>query len=232
MKARLAEPISIVAHQLKSPVSVIKLYLESLLTENIGKLNEKQKEYLRDSLENVKRVVAIVNDLLDVSKIEENKYDMKLQIIDLGEIVKSVVDDFFYMAQASNSEIKFEKYKEPAFVNADPIKIRQVIDNLISNAIKYKSSGRGKVEVGIKKIDDSIIFSCSDNGMGIPEGDFDKVFSKFYRSSEALEADPSGTGLGLYINKAIIELSRGKIWFEKNKDAGITFYFSLPVAQY
>jgi len=228
MKSRLAEPISIVAHQLKSPISVIKIYLEALLMENIGKLNEKQKEYLKDSLENVKRVVAIVNDLLDVSKIEENKYDTKPEIVDLGEITKAVADDFFYMAQASNSEIKFEKSKEPVFVNADPIKIRQVIDNLISNAIKYKSSGRGKVEVEIKKIDNNILFSCRDNGIGIPEGDFDKVFSKFYRSSEALEADPSGTGLGLYINKAIIELSRGKIWFEKNKDAGITFYFSLP----
>lgn len=228
MRERLSEPISIVAHQLKSPISVIKAYLEVLLSQDIGELNEKQREYLRDSLENVQRIRAIVRDILDVSKIEEKKYDMKPEVVDLEKITETVADYFFSVAKASNCEVLFIKPAEPALANVDPIKIEEVIENFISNAIKYKSPGRGRVEVELKKNGDKVIFSCKDNGIGIPEKDFKKVFSKFYRSGEALESDPSGTGLGLYINKAIIELSRGKIWFEKNRDAGMTFYFSLP----
>lgn len=228
-KPKMSEVISIVAHQLKNPLSVIKGYLEVLLTEDFGKVNQKQKEYLSDALENVKRMAKIVGYLLDVSRIEEGKYEMKPRLTNLEKITSEVINDFSHLAQASNSKIFFKKPKKLPKVLADPLRIRQVIENLISNALKYKGAGRGKIEISLEKSGKNVLFSCQDNGVGIPKEDFKKVFTKFYRSEQAVEADPGGTGLGLYINKAIIELSGGKIWFEKNKDYGMIFYFTLPI---
>lgn len=229
-KVKLSEPISVVAHQLKNPISILKVYLEVLLSQDFGKINEKQTEYLRDALTNVERMVRIVSDILDVSRIEEKRYEMKPEAIDLTAMTQKTVENLHYLAQASNCTVLFEKPEEPMLAYADPIKIRQVIENLISNAIKYKSSGRGEVHVRLQRKNNEILFACRDKGMGILTSDVPKVFSKFYRSQKSLEIDPSGTGLGLYISKAIIELSKGDIWFEKNKDKGLTFYFTLPAA--
>lgn len=229
-KAKLSEPISVVAHQLKSPISVIKIYLEVLLSENFGKINEKQREYLQDAMENVQRAVRTVTDLLDVSKIEENKYEINPQVADLVQIGKAVVDELKPLTQASNCEITFIDPGASVFVYADPLKVSQVIENLVTNSLKYKSPERGRIGIEVKKNEREGMFACRDNGVGIPEEDFGRVFGKFYRSEDSIDMDPSGTGLGLYINKAIITLSGGKIWFEKNSDQGMTFYFTLPLS--
>jgi len=231
-RPKISEVISVVAHQLRHPISVIKSYLEALISEDFGKINSKQKEYLVDCLENVKRMAKNVNDLLEVSLIEEGKYELKLQPLSLEEITESVVNNLALWAEAANCEVIFQKPKAKLpKVLADPLKIRQVLENLISNAIKYKKAGRAKIEINLVKRGKEILFSCEDNGIGIAKEDFKKVFTKFYRSEEAMEIDPSGAGLGLYLNKAIIELSGGKIWFSKNKDFGMTFYFTLPIIE-
>ena len=230
-RPKMAEVVSIVAHQLKNPLSVLKGYLEVLLTEDFGKINEKQKEYLSDALENIRRMTRIVDYLLDVSRIEEGRYELKLEKTSLERISQEVIKDFSSWAEASNCQLTLKKPKELPQVLVDPLKIRQVIENLISNALKFKSTGRGKIEITLEERGKEVLFSCRDNGVGIPEKDFKKVFSKFYRSEEAMELDPGGTGLGLYINKAIIELSKSKIWFKRNKDFGMTFYFTLPIAK-
>jgi len=230
-RPKMAEVVSIVAHQLKNPLSVLKGYLEVLLTEDFGKINEKQKEYLSDALENIGRMTRIVDYLLDVSRIEEGRYELKIKKTSLEKISQEVIKDFSSWAEASNCQLTLKKPKELPQVLVDPLKIRQVIENLISNALKFKSAGRGKIEITLEERGKEVLFSCRDNGVGIPEKDFKKVFSKFYRSEEAMELDPGGTGLGLYINKAIIELSKSKIWFKRNKDFGMTFYFTLPIAK-
>lgn len=228
-KTKISEPVSIVAHQLKNPISVLNGYLEVLISEEIGKVNKKQREYLADALKNVEEMSKTVKDILDVSKIEEGKYRVEPRPTDLVGITQKIVDDFFSWAKASNCKIVFDKPKEFPLARVDPSKIHHVIRNLISNSITYKSPGPGKIEIGLEKKGNDVLFSCKDNGIGIPPGDFKKVFSKFYRSEEAISLYPAGTGLGLYINKAIIELNQGKIWFKKNKDKGMTFYFTLPV---
>ena len=203
-----------------------------MITEDYGKINEKQREYLKDALENVKRMKRVIGYLLDVSRIEEGKYKMKLEPVDLSEMTSEIVREFSDWARASNCKIFFKKPKKISPVLVDPLKIRHTIENLISNALKLKSSGQGMIKISLRqKGNKEILFSCKDNGIGIPRRDFKKVFTKFYRSEESVEADPSGTGLGLYIDKATIELSGGKIWFRKNKGPGMTFYFSLPVAK-
>lgn len=228
-KPKISGVVSIVAHQLKNPISVLKAYLEALLSEDFGTLNKKQKEYLRDSIENIKRMSKTVDHLLDVSRIEEKKYELKKEKFSLEKITREVVKDFSDWASASNVKIFLKFEKNLPKVKSDPFRIRQVIENLISNAIKYKNPGPTKIEIELKKKGRKILFSCKDNGIGIPKKDFKKVFTKFYRSEEAMEIDPSGSGLGLFINKAIVELSGGKIWFKKNKKRGMTFYFTLPI---
>jgi len=229
-KTRISEPVSVVAHQLKNPITVLKSYLEVLESQDIGKINAKQREYLRISLENVQKMSAMVGNLLDVSQIEEDRYNLRPRDTDLVEIIQEVIDDLSLWAKARNSEIIFTPPKELPRAYVDPAKIRTVLENLISNAVKYKDLRAGKVEIDVELKAGEILFTCKDNGFGIPKLEHGKVFSKFYRSSEALDVEPSGTGIGLYINKAIIGLSGGKIWFKRNKDVGITFYFTLPLA--
>ncbi|MDO8503998.1 MAG: HAMP domain-containing sensor histidine kinase [bacterium] len=227
-KPKVSEVVSIVAHQLKNPISILKGFLEVLLSEDLGKINEKQKEYLEDSLENLSRMRGIVNYLLDISRIEEGKYQLKAEGFSLEDLIREVVNDLSLWAKASNSKILFKVKEALPWAFGDSSKIRQVIENLISNSLKYRNAGPGKIEIAISERGKFLLFSCRDNGISVQKEDLKKVFSKFYRSEKAVELDPSGTGLGLHINKAIIEMSRGKIWFEPNKNRGITFYFTIP----
>lgn len=231
-KPRITEVVSIIAHQLKSPLSAIKGYLEALVSGDCGEINSLQKEYLEDALENIERMKKNIDDLLIVQRIEEGKYKIKPRPITLEDLTFEVLADFSLWAKALNCKIFFEKPEKLPAISGDPWGIRQVIENFISNAVKY-SRGRGRVEVSIAftRKGDQVIFSCKDNGISVPRKDFQKVFTKFYRGEKAMELDPSGSGLGLYINKAIIEVSGGKTWFTKNKGPGMTFYFSLPIAK-
>lgn len=229
-KFRVSSSVSVIAHQFRNPLYVIKVYLEALSSESIGSINKKQKEYLGDVLKNVSRMLGLVDDLLDISGIEEKRYDMKPEPLDLAGLVQLVVDDFVSWSKGLNCKIIFERPRAFPLVYADSVKIRRVIENLISNAVKYKSAGKGKVIIKLaKKGRKEILFSCSDNGIGILKEDYKKIFSKFYRSEDAIIIDPSGSGLGLYIIKAILEMHKGRIWFKKNRARGMTFYFTLPV---
>jgi len=231
-KYRAAETISIIAHQLKNPIAIIRGYLEALISGDQGEITLAQKEYLGDALFNVKEMSKTVDNLIDVSRIDEGKYNINLKLISLEETALQVLSELSQWAQAANCKIVFRKQKKLPPVLTDPYKIKQVISNLISNAIKY-NVGRGTVEISVllKETNKEVLFSCKDNGIGIPKEDYKKVFTKFYRSEKAMEIDPSGSGLDLYINKAIIELSGGKIWFTKNTKKGMTFNFSLPIAK-
>lgn len=230
-KSKITDTVSIIAHQLKSPLSVIKGYLEALISGECGRINSFQKEYLSDALENVERMKRNIDDLLIVQRVEEDRFKIVPKAISLEKITSNVLNDFSLWAKASNCQLLFRKPGKLPQALTDPRAIRGVIENLISNAIKY-SREKGKIEISIvlEKRDKKLIFACKDNGVGIPKKDFKKVFTKFYRSEKAMELDPSGAGLGLYINKAIVELCGGKIWFSKNKGFGMTFYFSLPMA--
>jgi len=228
--SKITDSISVVAHQLKSPLSVIKGYLEALLSGDCGKINSFQREYLSDALENVQRMKRNINDLLFIQKIEEDKLQILQKPFSLEKLTLEIINDLSLWAKASNCEIVFKKSNKLPKVLADPYLIRGVIENLISNAIKY-NQGKGKIEISILQKNKSLVFVCKDNGIGIPKEDFKKVFTKFYRSQKAMELDPYGAGFGLYINKAVIEKSGGKIWFSKNKGSGMTFYFSLPTAK-
>jgi len=200
------------------------------MSEDTGKINSKQKEYLTITLENTEKIIKIVGSLLDASRIEEQKYELNPEYTDLVKITQGIIRDITQWAKAQNCEIIFKPEKDCPMAYVDPLKINYVIENLITNAVKYKGTEKGLVVVVLEEKNNKILFSCTDNGMGVSEEDWDKIFLKFYRSEKALAIDPTSTGLGLYISKAIVELSDGKIWFEKNEKQGTTFYFELPLA--
>ena len=225
---KLAEVISIVSHQLKTPLAVIKGYLEVLISEDLGKINPKQKEYLKNALENTQRMIGLVKDLLDVSQIEENKLEFKTRPSSLEEIIKETAKEFSYLSRAKNCTLSFKVLGEIPLLDIDPLKIKQVVTNIISNAIEYNKR-RGSVEITLKRKGNNVLFSCKDTGVGVPRSDRKKVFTKFYRSETAIGLTPSGLGLGLFISKAIIEKSGGRIWFESEEGKGSTFCFTLPL---
>lgn len=219
--------VSVASHQLRTPLSAIKWFMELILGGDAGKINEEQKDYLKQAYESNERMIKLVNDLLNVSRIEEGRVKLEPKMFNLIEVFKSVIKEQDLIAQASNKVINFSPSSALLEVYADPQKIREVITNLLSNAIKY-TKGKGKVSINIAKKGEDILCSIKDQGIGITRENKEKVFSKFFRADEAVSLQTEGTGLGLFIAKAIIEASNGEIWFESAEGKGTTFYFTLP----
>lgn len=227
-KHNITEVTSVISHQLKTPLAGIKSSLEILLSGDLGALTPSQKEYAALALGSVEKMIVLVKNLLDASRIDENRMQFTVQEFDIVQITQSVIKELSSFAQAKNTTITLEASSAIPKLVADAIKIQQVINNLVVNAIRY-SRGKGEVKIKISHSGKEVTFSCADNGIGISDEDSKKLFSKFYRSPRVVGLAPDGSGLGLYISKAIIEQSGGKIWFESAVDKGATFSFTLPV---
>lgn len=226
-----SEFVSLASHQLKTPLTGIKWFSELLLKEQSGNLNEMQKDYIQRVYNSNERLINLVNDLLDVSHIDTGKkFEVVKKSTDIVKIVNDVLQDKVSLLNEQKINIVKCAGAPASFeIWIDENKMRQVFDNLISNAVKYSRIG-GKVELGCEeKNDGNLIISIKDNGIGIPKYQQKRVFSKFFRGDNAITAQTDGTGLGLYIAKAIVEAHGGEMWFESEKDKGTTFYFSLPI---
>ncbi len=223
----IAEAISVVSHRLRTPLSVIKGALEALADGDQGPVTAAQREYLRDALTNVERMAKLINSLLEVSVIEEGRLELHKEKTDLKELVQEIVSDMTPFAVAHNITLTYSATPLP-LISIDRMKIRPTVYNLLSNAIRY-SSGKGEVSVHLRRAGDSIEFTCKDNGIGIGAEEQKKIFQKFYRSPRVMEMEVEGNGLGLYIDKAIIEEHGGKIGFTSEEGKGSTFYFTLPI---
>ncbi len=220
--------LSAIAHHLKSPIYGIRFYLEMLASEKDDTADQDQNKYIEKALEKLNVLHFTINSLLDVLMIDKGEYKIAKNKVDLVEKTEEAIGKFFIMAKASNSEIVFNSPSFPLIVFTDSEKISKVIESLIENAIIYKSEGKGLITINIEERERDVLFSIKDNGIGIPENDISKILSGVYRSNDAIEIDPTKSGLALYIGKAAIELSGGKIWFENNGDqGGTTFYFTL-----
>lgn len=223
------EVLTIVAHQLRGPISAMKWNLEMFLKEKIGPLNETQKNFVKEILKNQTYLLEILDDLLKLSKIEEGRILEKVQFLSLEPIVENVVS--LFESELQKKQISLE-VKKPPFslpqLEIDGEKIKIAISNLVDNAIKY-SKEKGKILISLYLLENQILFSIKDEGIGIGEKEKEKIFTKFFRGEKAKEIVPQGSGLGLYITKKIIEAHGGKIWVESEKDKGSTFYFTLPL---
>jgi len=223
------EFVSLTAHQLRTPLSAIKWITKMVLDEELGKINKEQREFLEDSYKSNERMITLINDLLNVARIEEGRYVFKPILANIEEITKDVVDSYKKETKRGGLKIDFKKpEKRLPQVMVDVEKIGIAIDNLVKNAIGYTLRG-GRVIVSLKCAKKEIEFSIKDNGVGIPKQQQKRIFTKFFRGANVIKIETVGTGLGLYITKNIIEAHGGKIWFESGLGKGTTFYFTIPI---
>lgn len=224
-----SEFVSITSHQLRTPLASLKWSLNLLMDEKMCQIGVKEREYLNIIQEGNERMIKLVNDLLDVSRIDQSRLDLKPQKFSLVNLVEDLRKELLPFAEQYQSSISVEKENNLADAWADSSRIRLVAQNLIDNAIKYSKEG-GVVRVKIFKNGNYIKCEIKDSGLGIPQNQRSKIFQKFFRCDNAKKRQTSGTGLGLFIAKAIIELSKGEIGFESEEGKGSNFWFTIPVA--
>ncbi len=220
--------ISIISHQLRTPLSVIKGYLEGVLTGDQGELQPGQQEYLQEALDINRDTIKLVNDYLEVVRMGAESITVHPETLDLVELVQGEIKKLTPLARASNCELIFETPSEQIpKVKADRIKIRQVIENILTNAIKY-SKGKGRALTTISMRDGMVQYKTQDNGVGVPADQLEEVFTKFSRGKNVIHKDTTGSGIGLYIAKMIVNALGGEIWLESKENEGAAVFFTLP----
>ncbi len=226
-----SEFVSVAAHQLRTPLSGIKWTLKTILEEEDEvDVPAEIMDFIRKAYEANDRMVHLVNDLLNVSRIEEGRYAYDKEEIDFLEAIDQIVTDYKEHIEKKGLKFKVEKpEKENLIVSVDKEKIIMVVQNFLDNAMKYTKEG--EITLKIEKIEDEIKVSVVDTGVGIPEDQQKRMFSKFFRAANVQRMDTEGSGLGLFIAKNIVEAHSGKVGFSSVHGEGSTFYFLLPQKQ-
>ena len=223
-----SEFVSIASHQLRTPLTAIKGYISILLEGTYGKLPQRAKKPIENVFKSNERLIRLVNDLLSISRIESGKLEMKRENFSLEEVIISIIDELKIKAKDKNIYVKRKKPSIPLpEVKADKNKIRQVILNIIDNAIRYTEKGGITIKSEIEDLKVKIIIS--DTGEGMTNEEISYLFESFSRGRAGTKLWTEGAGLGLYIAKKFVETHKGKIWAEsEGKEKGSTFYIELP----
>jgi signal transduction histidine kinase len=203
--------VALASHQLRTPLSIIKWYVDFLLCGDAGALSSDQERYLRQIYLSNERLIELVNALLDVSRIDVGTFAIEPEPMDIVERAESALARFLPEIKAK-SIVLIKDYDDFEPINLDPRLTKTVFENILSNSVKYTPSG-GTIKVSVKKTDRDAFIRISDSGCGIPREEQPRMFTKLFRADNAKRIESIGTGLGLYIAKAIIEKSGGKIWF-------------------
>ncbi len=220
-----SEFVSAVSHDLRSPLTAILGYVE--LLDRVGPLNEKQRAFVQRVQASVSSITELINDLLDLGRIEAGLDDRKI-LLSLAEVIQYSAENFQGQVREKRQTLKLDVPPDLPSIYGDSVRLRQVIDNLLGNAIRYTPEG-GEITVRARAEKDQLILQVSDTGMGIPPGDLPHIFEKFYRASNVVE-HVSGSGLGLAIVKSIVENHGGRIWVDSVEGEGTTFTIVLPIA--
>ncbi|HEY4521560.1 MAG TPA: HAMP domain-containing sensor histidine kinase [Candidatus Paceibacterota bacterium] len=225
-----SEFISIISHQLRSPMSAIKWQLDMLLSEDLKKnlSTDKFGEFLKGVYEQNERMIKSVNDLLEVNRIEDGDMVLNPESFSLQALTEQVVNQYTKEALLMNVKISVSLGSDQ-LVYADKIRVKRVIEYLLDNAVKYSLNG-GSIEIDIEHEGKNILWKITDQGAGIPQKDQKRIFDKFFRSKNVARYKTSGSGIGLFIAKSIISLSKGKMGFFSSENKGSIFWFTLPTA--
>lgn len=217
------EFVHTISHDLRSPLTSVLGYSE--LIKRIGSLNDQQVEFLDRIRSSVESITALVNDLLDLGRLEAG-FDTRREVVHLDNILKFALDTMEGQFKINEQNLQLEIGPDIPKMRGNPIRLRQLLDNLLSNAVKYSPKG-SKISVSLQSEDNQIIFSVTDNGSGIPQSEQVRIFEKFYRASNVPD-QVGGSGLGLAIVKSIVDSHQGRTWVESNMGKGSTFYVVLP----
>ncbi|MEO6729462.1 MAG: ATP-binding protein [Candidatus Dojkabacteria bacterium] len=222
------EFVSLASHQLRTPLSAINWYSEMLTDGDAGKLNKEQNEFVAEINKGSKRMVDLVNSLLNVSRIDVGTFAIDPKPTDIVEVAQSLVKEM--QVTILQKELKVnENYEKIPLTPLDPNLIRIVIQNILSNAVKY-TDPKKELNISISNDKENINIEITDQGFGIPKEQQGKIFEKLFRADNVRQKDVEGTGLGLYIVKSIVETSGGKIRFESVENQGTTFFISIPLS--
>ncbi len=223
------EFISLASHQLRTPLSAIKWFSEMLLNGDAGELEESHREYVGEIAASTERMIELVNSLLNISRIESGRIMIDPQPTDMHALLEGIQKDLKAQIERREQHVTVEVDPSLDNVKLDKRLISQVYMNLLTNAIKYTPKG-GQISLKVKVDGDTIVSEVADNGYGIPAAEQGKMFQKFFRAENVAKVETDGTGLGMYLVKAIVEAGGGKIWFESEEGKGTTFWFSFPRA--
>lgn len=220
------EFVANVSHELRTPLTTMSSYLEAL-AEGAWKDETIAPNFLQVTQTETARMIRLVNDLLQLSKMDSRDYDLTIEVVNFNQFFHRIIDRF-KMSKSQNVSFSRMLPEKEYFVAIDPDKLTQVIDNIISNALKYSPDG-GTVRFGFTVKDEMMQVMISDDGMGIPKENVDKIFERFYRVDRARARSMGGTGLGLAIAREMIEAHGGRIWAESEEGYGTTIFFTLHV---
>lgn len=223
------EFISLASHQLRTPLSAMKWFLEMLLNGDAGKLNIEQKEFVTNVDQSNNRMIELVNSLLNVSRIESGRIIIEPKPTNIKDLITETLNEVKVQYKDKKQAVIVNIHDSLPLISLDQKLMRQVYLNLFTNAMKY-SPPESEIVIFVSRENDMIVSQITDSGYGIPKKEQDHIFSKFYRATNAIKKETEGNGLGLYLVQSIIESSGGKIWFTSEESKGTSFYFSIPLS--
>ncbi len=225
-----SEFVSTVSHELRTPMTSIKGYADLVLMGAVGSLTEQQKHFIGIIRNNADRLTELVNDLLDISRIETGRIQLEPKALDMHELVEQVISMLEGRARNQGLTLISHVSERLPAVWGDSARIVQILTNLIGNAVNYTPSG-GTVTVSAQAEDNKLKVMVSDTGIGIAHEDLGKIFGRFFRADHPLVQEKPGTGLGLPITASLVQMHGGEIWVESELGKGSTFFFTLPLAR-
>lgn len=223
-----SEFLSLVSHQLRVPLTSARWGIMELSESLHLAAGSEQKKLISSLLISNDRMIRLVNNLLNVARIDEGRIAYQFGRASLGRLIEEAIANLSSLAQARSVTIAYETRPNDVFVQADTEKLYLAIENVIENAVKYSPPGK-KVSIGLKKETSEATVAVTDEGIGIPEAERHAIFDKFFRAQNARQVDASGTGLGLFIVKRIIEDHGGHVRFDTQEGKGTTFFMELPI---
>ncbi len=223
-----SEFISLASHQLRTPLSAIKTYTHMLTDGYMGELNPMQKTSLETIISASNRMNELISTLLNITRIESGTIAVYPKIIKIDETIKEILPELELIATSKQIRLKMQIVgKNSTKIKTDTLIVKEVVTNLVSNSIKY-TPDNGQVTIIVRPKKTEIVVEINDTGWGIPNRSHDKIFSKFFRGSNIIKRETSGTGLGLYMVKGLMDTLNGKVWFNSVEGKGTSFFFSLP----
>ena len=221
--------IAMASHQLRTPLTSIRGYISMLLEGDFGKITNEQRHVLDDVYTSSERMVFLISDFLDISRLQTGKFEVQLKPLRLDEILTPEIQQMQIAAELRRLTLEYVPPDDLPMIRGDRDKLRQVMINMIDNAIFYSHEG-GRVTISLYENNDQVIFTVRDTGIGVPRAEQPKLFTKFFRASNARNIRPDGTGVGLFMVRKVIVAHGGSLIFESKEGGGSTFGFRLPIA--